>query len=236
MTGPVITATEVIFNISYLLMIWVVVISMYIKKENLKPVNKKLGNLFLMAFFLLAMGDTGHVGFRLIAIFSGGLVSNPFLVGLGALATAVTITLFYMLFAEIWRVRFGKKRNAIWWTLIIVGIIRLGIMIPSGNSWTSGHSPFEWSLARNIPLILQGLVVSGLMYIDARPRDDKMMTKIAYLILVSYACYLPVILFAHKVPILGMLMIPKTLAYLAIAFIVHKLFNDNRYNLSYYRG
>jgi hypothetical protein len=39
------------------------------------------------------------------------------------------------------------------------------------------------------------------------------------MILVSYACYIPVILLVQQVPPIGMLMIPKTMAYLAIAVI-----------------
>ena len=34
-----------------------------------------------------------------------------------------------------------------------------------------------------------------------------------------FACYTPVILWATQMPVLGMLMIPKTMAYLAVAFL-----------------
>jgi hypothetical protein len=40
-------------------------------------------------------------------------------------------------------------------------------------------------------------------------------------ILVSYACYIPVILYVQRAPMLGMLMIPKTLAYVAIALLAY---------------
>ena len=42
------------------------------------------------------------------------------------------------------------------------------------------------------------------------------------MILVSFAFYLPVILFAHPVPLLGMLMIPKTCAYLVVAWVAYR--------------
>jgi hypothetical protein len=42
------------------------------------------------------------------------------------------------------------------------------------------------------------------------------------MILVSYAFYAPVILFVQQVPAIGMLMIPKTLAYVAIAAIAYQ--------------
>jgi hypothetical protein len=42
------------------------------------------------------------------------------------------------------------------------------------------------------------------------------------MILVSYTFYTPVILFVSLAPLLGMLMIPKTMAYAAIAIIAYR--------------
>ena len=42
------------------------------------------------------------------------------------------------------------------------------------------------------------------------------------MILVSYACYTPVIFFVQQNPLVGMLMIPKTLAYVAIALLAYQ--------------
>ena len=42
------------------------------------------------------------------------------------------------------------------------------------------------------------------------------------MITVSFAFYIPVILFARQIPLIGMLMIPKTVAYLAIAWIAYR--------------
>jgi hypothetical protein len=46
----------------------------------------------IWAFALLALGDTGHVGFRVVAYALGGLEAHAGLVGLGALSTAYTVT------------------------------------------------------------------------------------------------------------------------------------------------
>lgn len=215
---------EIIFDVLYLGTIWAIVVYMFIKRENLNEGSKQIGLLFLLAFFLLALGDTGHVGFRVIAYATGGLEENPVLVGLGALATAVTVTGFYMIVAEIWRLRFNKYRGIIWWVLMAVGIIRLAIMIPSANDWGSVVPPYGWSLARNIPLMIQGLVVAVLLLMDGKKSNDSFSRNISIMIFVSYACYTPVILFVQKVPMIGMLMIPKTLAYVMVAFIALKLF------------
>jgi len=37
-----------------------------------------------------------------------------------------------------------------------------------------------------------------------------------------YVCYTPIILWVTQMPVLGMLMIPKTMAYLAVAFLAYR--------------
>ncbi len=224
MSESLLLAVEIIFDLLYLATIWTFVVLMLRKRDNLLEENKKIGGLFIWAFFLLALGDTGHVGFRVLAYATGGLEANPALVGIGALATAVTVTFFYMLVAEIWRIRFNRKRDGVWWGLMAVGMIRLLIMIPAQNQWTSVVPPFNWSLARNIPLMIQGIGIAVLLLRDGIKQDDRMVKWISVMIFVSYLCYTPVILFVQKVPMLGMLMMPKTLAYVAVAVIAYGLF------------
>jgi hypothetical protein len=219
---------EIIFDVLYLATVWTLVVLMFTKRSNLTPENKSIGTLFLWAFFLLALVDTGHVGFRVLAYAMGGLEANPVLIGMGALATAITVTFFYMLVAEIWRIRFKRERGLIWWSLIIIGVIRLAIMIPAGNSWGSVVPPFNWSLARNIPLMIQGIGVAVLILIDAIKHNDAFSKKVSAMIFLSYLCYTPVILFVQKVPMLGMLMMPKTLAYVAVAFLAFSLFRKHK--------
>lgn len=213
--------TEIIFDLLYLATIWLLVVLMYRNRERLLPQNKKIGGLFIVAFFLLALGDAGHVGFRVLAYAMGGLDANPVLIGAGALATAVTVTFFYMAMIEIWRIRFDKKRGLLWWTLILAGLIRLGIMIPVANQWGSVVPPFDWSIARNIPLVIQGLGVAIALLVSGIKSRDKFAKSASFMIFVSYLCYAPVILFVQKIPQLGMLMMPKTLAYVAVAVLVY---------------
>ena len=67
---------EIFFNIAYLIVVWILVIKMNNRKKLLVPSYKREGILILSAFFLLALGDTGHVGFRVLAFVSGGLEKN----------------------------------------------------------------------------------------------------------------------------------------------------------------
>jgi hypothetical protein len=79
------------------------------------------------------------------------------LVGIGTLATVVTATFFYMVVLDAWRVRYRRKLGWFGWTLLLMGVLRLGLMIPAVNHWTDVVSPMPWSITRNIPLMIQGL-------------------------------------------------------------------------------
>jgi hypothetical protein len=224
MSDTLIRWTEIIFNILYLSTVWIVTSLMFRNRSILSERNKRAGILFMTAFFLLALGDTGHVGFRVIAYALGGLEQNPVLVGAGSLATAITVTFFYMLVCEIWRVRFDKKRGVIWWAFIATGVIRLALMVPPQNRWGNVVPPFTWSLLRNIPLMVQGIGIAIILLVSGIRAKDALAKKISIMIFISYACYTPVILLIQKVPMLGMLMIPKTVAYIVIAFFAYSMF------------
>jgi len=106
---------EIIFNIGYLIAVWTLVVMMARRQPIVAPENRAVAKRVMWAFALLALGDTGHVGFRVLAYSLGGLEAQPVvvgipisLVGIGALATAITVTFFYMLMVDIWRLRFNK--------------------------------------------------------------------------------------------------------------------------------
>ena len=67
----------------------------------------------------------------------------------------------------------------------------------------------------------QHSAAAALILRDAAAARDRTYQWIGGMILVSYAFYAPVILFVQQVPLIGMLMIPKTLAYVAIAFLAY---------------
>jgi hypothetical protein len=219
---------EISFNIAYLVVVWALVITIAWRQASVTPANRRVARLVKWAFALLALGDTGHVGFRVLAYAQGNLeaqislFSQQFgLVGLGALSTAITVTFFYVLVLEMWRVRFDKEYGWFGYLLLAAAAVRLLLMIPPANQWNNTVPPQPWSLYRNLPLMVQGLGVAYLILRDARKASDRAFTWIGIMILVSYACYTPVILFVQETPIIGMLMIPKTLAYVAIGLIAY---------------
>lgn len=217
---------EVSFNIAYLVAIWGLVIAMIVRRAQVAPADRRLADLFIGAFALLALGDTGHVGFRVWAYAKGGLETTikflgqeVGLVGLGALATAITVTAFYVIVLFMWQERFKKPLGWFGYFLLMMAVIRLLVMVPAANQWSSTVPPQPWGIYRNLPLTIMGLGAAFLILRDARATQDRPFTWVGISILVSYGFYLPVILFVQQVPMLGMLMIPKTLAYIAIAII-----------------
>ncbi len=219
---------EVSFNIAYLIVVWGLVIAMLRRQPTVNCDDQPVTELFIWAFALLALGDTGHVGFRVLAYSMDGLGSiislfgrEVGLVGLGALSTAVTVTLFYALMLVIWHRRYQKPYGWFGMLLFAAGAVRLIIMIFPQNQWNDSVPPQPWALIRNLPLVILGLGVAYLMLRDSAKSQDKPFRSIGIMILVSYAFYAPVILFVQQVPAIGMLMIPKTLAYVAIGFIAY---------------
>jgi hypothetical protein len=215
---------EITFNIIYLFFIWTFVFLMIKNRKGIDEEYKSFSQYYLIGFFLLALGDTGHVGFRVIAHLAGGLEQNSLLVGLGALSTAITITFLYVLLLEAWRLTFNKERDKFYYFLFITAIIRLLVFIPPPNKWGSVVPPFGWSLARNIPLVILGLSIAFLLLKDGKANKEPVAIQLSICIFISYGFYIPVILFVQIYPLIGMLMIPKTIAYMIMAWLVYKYY------------
>jgi hypothetical protein len=220
---------EISFNVCYLIAVWGLVIAMARRRYTAGPQDRAAARLVMWAFFLLALGDTGHVGFRVLAYALGDLElgfdvlgQQIGLVGLGAMATAFTVTLFYVLMLYVWRARFRGEFGWFERSLLAAAVVRIGLMLLPGNRWNSVVPPQPWSIYRNLPLMLQGLGVAYLILRDARRTRDRAFIWIGVLVLISYASYIPVVLFVQQVPLLGMLMIPKTVAYLGIGFLAYR--------------
>ena len=220
---------EIIFNVTYLITVCTLVVAMLRRRGNVPESQHPLTQAFAMAFALLALGDFGHVGFRVVAYAMGDLEATVRLlgrdiglVGLGALSTATTVTFFYVLMLVVWHKRFEREYGWFGVVLFAAAIVRLVIMVFPQNEWSRTTPPAGWSLLRNAPLMLQGLGVAYLILRDAAAAGDRTFTKIGWMIIASYAFYTPVILFVQRVPMLGMSMIPKTIAYVVIAWIGYR--------------
>lgn len=221
---------ESVFSVAYLFTVWGLVIAMWRRHSQGAVVHRELTALFILAFGLLALGDTGHTGFRVVAYALGNLGhtislfgASWRLVGLGSFSTAVTITLFYIIMLIIWHRRFEQPYGALALISFAAGAARLIVLFLPQNQWGGGESvapaAYTWYLLRNALLTIQGLMVAYLILRAALAAQDGAFKWMGIMILISYGCYLPTLLFQREVPMISMLMIPKTLAYLAIGFI-----------------
>lgn len=220
---------EVGFNILYLLLIWTLVVVMRVQFDRVDEKDHRVANLIWVAFFSLAFGDTFHVGARSISYFlEGGLGATVQIfgasygiVGWSALITAVTVTIFYLFFLVTWIVRNQGQASAFVYFLFTVAGIRLGLLVLPENQWNQPVPVQPWSMIRNLPFLILGIGVAALYLKMAVTKKDRISMWIGILILFSFLTYLPVVVFVQAFQILGMLMIPKTIAYLGIGALVY---------------
>ena len=71
---------EISFNTAFLLVLWLLVMAMTRRQPTVPESDKPVTKLFIWTFALLAIGDTGHVGFRVMAYAQGSLGSTISLV------------------------------------------------------------------------------------------------------------------------------------------------------------
>lgn len=228
---------EVGFNLLYLILIWGLVVLMRVRFDRVKEGQKNIANLFWVALFTLAFGDTFHVGTRTVAYFlDGGLAASVSLfgasvgiVGWSALVTSVTVTIFYLFLLVIWIIRNQERVSAFVYLLFTVAGIRLGLLVLPENQWGQPVPVQPWSMVRNIPLFVLGVGVGVLFLWTAVAKKDRTYIWVGILILFSFLTYLPVVIFVQAVPLLGMLMIPKTIAYLGIGWLFYRsLYGEQR--------
>ncbi len=228
MNASTIALFETTFDVLYLLLVWGMVVLMTVKMSEVAEADRKTAYWIRLAFILLAAGDTGHVGFRVFAQILG-IMDTPIpvfgasmnLIGIGMMTTAFTVTMFYMVFIFVWQARYQQPGN--WFTILLlaVGVVRIIFMALPANQWGDVVPPQPIGIYRNLFLIVQGLGLLGLLFYSARRKQDILFQTIAWMIVLSFVFYTPVILFASKIPLIGMLMIPKTCAYLAVAIIAY---------------
>ena len=182
--------------------------------------------LFGIMEVTLGCGDAFHLVPRAVALCTTGLESYTAALGIGKLITSVTITLFYVLLYYVWRSRYrinGQRglSVAVW----LLALVRIALCLMPQNAWTDATPPLSWGIYCNIPFAILGALIVVLFFKSTRENQDRPFRHLWLTVVLSFACYIPVVLFADKIPAVGMLMIPKTCAYVwtvLIGFIAMK--------------
>ncbi len=214
---------ETIFDALYLGFAITAGLIMLIKGNQ--PLVKKFG---LMAV-LLGAGDSFHLVPRSYALWTAGLEANAAALGIGKLITSVTMTIFYLILFYIWRERYkikdGKKLTVTMWTL---AVLRVALCMLPQNQWLAYRQPLLFGVLRNIPFAIIGVIIIVIFAHEAKKAEDAIFRFMPLAVALSFGFYLPVVLFSGIVPIVGVLMIPKTMAYVWIIFMGWQLYRESQ--------
>ena len=202
---------ESAFDILYLLFAVSFGVVLLIKKKD------KIGLLFGAMTLVLGIGDAFHLIPRVISYFAGDELI--FYKGLGKLITSITMTVFYVLL-ELARKRVAKEERK-WpiYTMVVLAVFRIVLCAFPQNEWFVSPSSYLWGILRNIPFVLMGGLTVYLWF--STLRKEKPFGFVYLLVALSFAFYLVTVLGAPYVPILGMMMLPKTLCYMAMVIIFY---------------
>ena len=194
---------EAIFCVAYLIITFVFGIK--IVKHSKK--NKEL-TLFGIMTLVLVGGDSFHLVPRIMAaINQSGDYTKA--MGIGTLITSVTMTIFYLIMYCIFEMHYNKKNKGLMIIMTVLSVVRIALCLMPQNDWT-GASPVSWGIYRNIPFTIMGIIMVVLFFSE---RNDKAYKFMWLAILLSFAFYLPVVLWSDVNKMVGMLMMPKTCMY-----------------------
>ena len=185
---------ETSFDVVYLISVITIGILMVAKAKG----NKEY-TLFGIMAITLGAGDAFHLVPRAVALCTTGLENFTVALGIGKFITSITMTIFYILLYYVWRRRYhisGQKGVTI--AVYLLSALRILLCLFPQNAWTSADAPLSWGV---------------LFYQSAKKHNDRSFGWMWLTIVLSFGFYIPVVLWADTIPMIGMLMIPKTCAY-----------------------
>lgn len=217
---------ETLFDAIYLSSVIILGLQMIIKGKNNQYVK-----LFGYMSVLLGFGDAFHLVPRSYALLTTGLESHAGALGFGKFITSITMTIFYVILYRIWELRFDIKNSTNLRAVIgVLAAIRIILCFFPQNQWFIYNSPISWGIYRNIPFAIMGIIMIYIMYREAVKHKDKDYKFMDLAVFLSFALYIPVVLWGTIYRPVGILMIPKTLAYVWIVLIGYKHFKKELNN------
>ena len=200
---------ETLFDLVYLITVITVGIRMIRSSKRGSQFR-----LFGWMAVVLGAGDSFHLVPRALALCTTGLENYVVPLGLGKWITSVTMTVFYVLLYYVWRKRYQiKGQKSVTLAVYLLSAARVVLCMMPQNRWLEAQSPLSWGIYRNIPFALLGLLIIVLFYRSAKEKNDTAFRWMWLTIVLSFGFYIPVVLWADTIPMIGMLMIPKTCAY-----------------------
>jgi len=208
---------ESTFDVLYLL--FAIISGVVILRRARNKTEKQMG----LAALILGCGDAFHLVPRVLNYFAEADFTAA--LGIGKLITSITMTVFYVLLYYIWTGYYREKENrsltALVWGLTLARVI---LCLFPQNGWLENSSDMTWGIIRNVPFVILGAVVCW--FYRRNKEKDRTFGLVWLYILLSFLFYVPVAVAAGMVPMLGMLMLPKTICY--VLLICAFLKNVNR--------
>lgn len=204
--------SESVFDIGYLIFAIVIGGLLLMRKE-------KSSRYMGAATLILGFGDAFHLVPRVLNYFVNADCTTA--LGLGKLVTSITMTVFYILVYRIWLIVYEeeeKKKLSI--SLYILALIRIILCLMPQNNWTGNESPVIWGIIRNIPFFAIGVIIVCLYY--KKRKGNRCLSFVWMYVLLSFLFYIPVATAVSYIPMLGMLMLPKTVCYILIVWSFYR--------------
>ncbi|MBR4457351.1 MAG: hypothetical protein IKS31_00100 [Clostridia bacterium] len=198
---------ESAFDVIYLL--YAVAAGLWILRKRRDAIGRLMG----CAVLILGLGDAFHLVPRVLNYFVCGDFTAW--LGVGKLVTSVTMTVFYLLLYLLWLRVYGEKEDRRMTAAILaLTVIRIVLCLFPQNRWLENESDVLWGVIRNVPFVALGCVIVWLYF--RRRADVRCFRPVWLLITLSFLFYIPVAVAAGLVPMLGMLMLPKTVCYMLL--------------------
>ena len=179
------------------------------------------GNILYVLYGILTLtlcgGDAFHLVPRIIRAVRGTNDKIKRQLGIGLQVSSITMTMFYILLMYIWKYTFPELKIPVVIEVVIwiSAVIRILICMFPQNNWCTDEGNMKLSVIRNAVFAVTGIGVM-ILYLISGNTYGYHMTRMAAAIIISFGCYLPVTLFSKTKPQVGLLMIPKTCAYMWI--------------------
>jgi hypothetical protein len=212
-TRKIVKRVEIIFDFSYLFTVLAAAAVLYS--------TAKAGSIrwqFALMSFILGAGDSFHLIPRIYSMTDRKNRDHTAALGIGKFITSITMTIFYVFLYEIGKNYYNFNSDI--YNVIVYGsaVLRILLCIFPQNGWLDKYPSTKWAIIRNIPFLVLGMSVM-LLYMAGACKYVGGLSYVWLAILISFACYVPVVLFAGTNPKVGMLMLPKSCAYAAIVLM-----------------
>ena len=198
---------ESTFDIIYLAFAILMGIMILKKRKDL------IGKLMGYATLILGYGDAFHLVPRVLNY----VVEGDFdaWLGMGKLVTSITMTVFYVLMYHLWLKAYRQKEDRkLTLTVYALMAVRILLCLLPQNRWLENESSVILGIIRNIPFVILGGIIVWLYY--GKKEEIRCFRNVWLLVCLSFLFYIPVAVLASVVPILGMLMLPKTVCYMLL--------------------